>query len=179
MARLRYRYLLPLGHMLVDVILLGHFIWVGHRSLRGACDAPAKEAAVGWNRGRVFDVQPWEFTFLASGTAPAGLISHAARPDADVQNCYHLWDPVWFSIHESVALLFWFLVGTWQDSPTARHRKLLGVYLGFRFVSAALCWTVAMASLGSRVQILFWYVFCICALVLGVGWLLHRLRPRP
>jgi hypothetical protein len=191
MARLRDRWLLPLGHLLVDVIVLSHFIWQGHlvrwTQKHPWCappvvqtQAPAQESGVGW--GPMSDggaEEPWDFIFVLSGTLPAGLISHAARPEASLQDCARLWDPVWFSIHESIALLFWFLVGAWQESPTARLRELLAAYLWLRIALAPLCWLKGLSSLGSGVEVLFWLVFCICALVQGCPWLLRRFRARP
>lgn len=95
-----------------------------------------------------------------------------------MQNCDRLWDPVWFSIHEAIALLFWFLVGGWLDRPGAPLRKLLGGYLVLRFALVPLCWLRGLSELGPRVEMLFWLVFFICALVQGAWWLLRRLQAR-
>jgi hypothetical protein len=195
MARLRYRWLLPLGHALVDVIFLSHFIWLGYewQSAEKPCPhvpvvqsrTPAQEpwlgkeeGIVGWSSVDLWDADPWDLNTVAWGTPPAGLISHAVRPEAYIQDCTRLWDPVWFSIHEGVALLFWFLVGAWQDSPTGRFRKLLGVYLAVRFASAELCWTLG-TELGYKAQGVFLGLLCILALYQGCPWLLRRLRTRP
>lgn len=184
MARLRYRWLLPLGHLLVDVIVLSHFIWQGHQWQRNLCrqrpvvhtESSTQQGAVGW----VVDVPPPEdFRSVLFGTLPAGLISWEARPRAYIQYCDQLWDPVWFSIHEGVALLFWFLLGGWLDSPGAPLRKLLGVYLALRLATAPLCWLRGLSSVARGVELLFWLVFFICALVQGAWWLLRRLRTRP
>jgi hypothetical protein len=183
MARLRYRYLLPLGHLLVDVIVLSHFIWQGYEWQRDACGMPSavravpssQEGKVGWD---VYSGPPMDLAFLAVGTPPAGLISCAARPGALIQDCNRVWDPVWFAIHVVIALLFWLLVGAWQDSPTARFRKLMGVYLAIRLAFSPLCWRWDVALMGTRVEVLFWLAFTVFALVQGCLWLLRRLRAR-
>ncbi|MGC9971383.1 MAG: hypothetical protein ABSE56_12425 [Bryobacteraceae bacterium] len=186
MARLRYRWLLPLGHALVDVVLLTHFVWQGNqwRSVTKApCaepavaqpGAPAEDGGVGWDPKYMWVAPRWDFRLLASGTAPAGLISLAIRPRADWQNCSRLWDPVWFAIHEAIALLFWFLIGAGLDRPRAPLRKMVGVYLGFRIASVFLCWT-RWAPLGTYIQALFWLTFSVCALVYACRRLLPRIR---
>jgi hypothetical protein len=187
MARIRYRYLLPLGHLLVDLIVLSHFIWQGHLWQRDRCRqspvvrnvAFAQEGAVPWSPVYVCFAHSPDFDFLVTGTLPAGLISFAVRPEARWHNCARLWDPLWFSIHESIALLFWFLLGGWLDSPGAPLRKLLGGYLLLRFALIPLCWLPAWSEAGAPLQMLFWLMFLICALVRGSLWLLRRLRARP
>jgi hypothetical protein len=128
---------------------------------------------VGWWTGTSLD-----YRSLALGTLPAGLISFAVRPEAEVPYCRRLLDPVWFSIHESITLLFWFLVGWKLDSSAAWLRKLLGGYLILRFALVPLCWLPAWSAVGSRVEMLFWLVFFICALVQGAWWLLRRFSRR-
>ena len=185
MARLRYRYLLPLGHALVDVIVLSHFIWGAHHvlqsenNLRSPTMLYAQETVERWDFRPICSAPPPDLTLLATGTLPAGLISLAVRPEANWRNCDRLWDPAWFAIHETTSLLFWFLVGWWSDSPGAPLRRLLGGYLLLRFALIPLCWLPAWSEAGARVQMLFWLVFFICVLVQGSWWLLRRLRPRP
>jgi len=177
MARLRYRWLLPLGHLLVDVIVLSHIIGYAYSVLRQdphPCLPPhVPLSQISW-----CNPLPPDFKLLVFATPPAGWIALALRPDASIQTCWHLWDPAWFAIHESVALLFWFLVGAWQDSPTARSRKLLGVYLGLRFALSPLCWFNGLALVAAAVEGVFWIVVCCRALDRGCSWLLRLLRAR-
>jgi hypothetical protein len=187
MARLRYRWLLPLGHALVDVIVISHLIWQGYQWQRQLCrqppvvrtETPPSEGAERWDPRTLWDGRPRDLDFLLVGTIPAGLISYAARPEAGLQNCSRWWDPVWFSIYESIALLFWFLLGGWLDRPGAPLRKLLGVYLGLRLAFALFCWLVGMPSLGPGVETLFWIVLCYRALDRGCSCLHRRLHARP
>ena len=113
MARLRYRWLLPFGHLLVDVIVLSHFIWQGHQWQRDLCrppvirtEVPASEGTVMWDPRYFWWRPPQDFVFLVAGTLPVGLISGVVRPRAILQDCDRLWDPLWFSIHEGIAFLF-------------------------------------------------------------------------
>jgi hypothetical protein len=89
-----------------------------------------------------------------------------------------LWDPVWFSIHEGMALILWFLVGWKLDSSAARIRRLLGGYLGLRFTLALLCWPMREAlSIGGALEVLFWFWFGPYCLIHAFRWLLRRRRP--
>ncbi|MGO9093981.1 MAG: hypothetical protein ACLQGV_02050 [Bryobacteraceae bacterium] len=191
MARIRYRYLLPLGHLLVDVIVLSHIMWHTHQALRferGPCGPRyvitqtlpyLLEPEVEWSFVAWWTETSLDYRSLALGTLPAGLISFAVRPEAEVPYCDRLLDPVWFSIHESIALFFWFLVGWKLDSSAARLRKLLVAYLGLRFAFALLGWlTPVAAQIGLVIELLFWLGLTVLALVYGCLRLLRRLRTR-
>jgi hypothetical protein len=70
--------------------------------------------AVGWDPRTL--PPPEGFMLLAGGTIPAGFISLELRPQAWWPTRGHLWDWIWFGIHESLAILFWFVMGRWLDT---------------------------------------------------------------
>ena len=107
--KLRWRVVLPFGHLAVDCLLLVLWLWHAPSLFRPKADASP------WRIESVFLFQesesipfdpkfivpPAEFLLLASGTLPAALVSGAVRPEAHIVTSAKLWDPIWFLIHET------------------------------------------------------------------------------
>src|SRR5258706_9202120 len=116
MVRVKWRWLLPFGHVLIDGFLLVALIAYSNRLLRrenAALNHPAHiQSALFLQEGI-----PWEPTnispsgpilLIISGNLPAGLLSELLRPPSDriVRSGQRL-ASVWFLLHESVAFLGW------------------------------------------------------------------------
>jgi hypothetical protein len=92
MALLRYRWLLPAGHTIIDLCVMGIWIWQGHvAALKEKAYLPQppvvshaadfqEDAAVGWDPRSCWDCESPEFMLLVTGALPAGIISSVIRP---------------------------------------------------------------------------------------------------
>jgi len=100
---------LPIGHQIVDGIVLALWIWHAHGLLMHHHRSGLRSSMV---RPVLFlqetvtfavrDIEPdHQFMFLTAGDLPAALVSMAARPRASIQTRKKLWDPTWFVIHEN------------------------------------------------------------------------------
>lgn len=112
-----------------------------------------------------------EFILLATGTAPAAAASLPLRPDARIQRPGHLWDPVWFAIHETFAIPFWFSIGYRIDAARSRLGRTMRLYLCARVIFTVLA-LFGIARLGAIVQFFFWLVLTLY----GLACILARLR---
>jgi hypothetical protein len=165
MPRIRFRWLLPLGHAAVDLVLLAAWISYGaslirQEKLRSSATIRLisfqDDSSVGWEP-RPPPPPPPKFALLITGTLPAGVVSMSLRPEAWYITRHKLWDPVWLLIHEAVAIPFWFLMGLWIDTGRSRLRKVMLYYLIGRAGLGLLVlgpWTAP--NFGILLQGLFW-----------------------
>jgi hypothetical protein len=180
MPTLRYRWALPLGHTVLDLLLLA--TWISHgtvllRHQKGYLNATVVTNAaflqegveVGWDP-RQFRPSPG-LVLLASGALPAAIVSLHLRPEADGQTRSNRWDPVWLLIHESIAAPLWFLIGLWIDLGRPSLIKPMWIYLLARCAFGLLYATVGGAQLGMLVQVLFWLWLAGYSVVHAVRWL--------
>jgi len=183
MIRGRSRVVLPLGHFLVDVVVL--VLWVWHsqdlfRQTKGAVwfqpvamlqeNAPQFEPK--------FDISPpGQYLLLALGNLPAMVVSENVRPRAWYQSRTKLWDPWWFLIHESVASLVWFGLGMYGDSGRLRLSKAIERFLIMRCLVTPFVNIGWAARLGVLAEGLFWMGLIVHFIARGVKWgyrLVHR-----
>jgi hypothetical protein len=137
-AGLRYRRILAVGHTFLDFLLLSVWIWhcasLVKNEKHARIIAPAMllqdDSGVGWDP--IYTPPPPEFMLLATGSMPAGMVSMSLRPKAWRVTRHKLWDPVWFLLHESLAVPFWFLIGWRIDLGRSQLRKLMLFYLPAR-----------------------------------------------
>src|SRR5579884_2781952 len=94
------------------------------------------------------------------------LVSAAVRPEAHIITPSKLWDPVWFTLHETVSFLLWFGIGIAIDSGLTRIRKAMLAYLGIRFAFAVVLTLSPVAGVGWRVEVLFWLAFVVYAIII-------------
>jgi hypothetical protein len=170
MTRPRYRWLLPAGHTAIDLVVLTLWLWQSnlptHREKSSqplfpvptTTEANSQEdgTAVGWDVRSCWDCTDPRFTLLASGTLPAGIISVSLRPGAGWQMRQKLWDPIWFLIHESLAIPFLFLLGMWIDAGRSRLGSSMWRYLAARGIFAPAFLALRVPHLGTMLQELFW-----------------------
>jgi hypothetical protein len=175
----RYRIWLPIGHALIDCVLLVSYLWSGHQMLQreknGEFSLVQEEGPVEW--APIYMPPPPKFQLILMGTAPAGMLSSTLRPKAGRMNRRTSWDPVWFAIHESTAIGFWFLLGWWIDSGNRTLAKTMVAYLASRVVFAILSIVAGAAMAGVALQGLFWFALLIYAVLQGLGWTIRRLSP--
>src|ERR1700675_2033945 len=127
---------LPVGHLVIDCIALGLWLWHANTYQPKADSVRARIDSVAFFQegGSVhfeprFDSTPEEFYFLAAGNLPVMLVSSTLRPEGSIVDSTKRWDPAWFSIHEGVSFAFWFGIGALFDAGVLRIRKLMVGYL--------------------------------------------------
>jgi hypothetical protein len=169
MDRVKWRWLLPLGHLAVDLILLVALIAYSNRVFRGRTGVPSSSVttnsvlllqeggSIEWDPRT--SIPPGPFSLIITGNLPAGIIAGSLRPDAGYIGRRQRWDPVWFLLHEALAFLCWAVIGGWVDAGHSRLRTLMIGFLAVRLLAAVL----RAPELGWHVQALFWMV--------GILWL--------
>ena len=178
MARLRYRWLLPLGHALVDAIVISHIIWrvpTWHLA----------QPSVQTTSELLLNARSVDVMLLVSGTLPAGVIHVTVEMRGISWGRYDIVLPglapfescawAWVALFEMCALTFWFLMGSWSDSRGPPLRRVLCGYLMLRFALVPLCWS-ELSGPGIGLELMFWLIFAVYALVLGCRWLLRRVH---
>jgi hypothetical protein len=191
-TRVRYRWILPIGHLAVDLLLLAAWINYGAMLLRNIkSHGVAHPASAPIVRVQDSDVEVWDpppylppqCAFLLSGTAPAGEVSLAARPEAWNITRYKLWDPIWLLIHEAIACPLWFLIGMRIDTGRSRLRKTMVLYLIGRAGFGLLVVGVPdAAGLGVLLQVLFWLGLAVYGLKCATEWIgrvVRSMRKNP
>jgi hypothetical protein len=185
MPNLRYRWALPVGHTVVDLVLLATWIWQGSLMWKGhkgdTASTPAlrtvallQDATVGWDP--TYIPTPPKFVFLLSGTLPAGIVSMNVRPEAGWQRPGSLWDPVWLAIHETVAIPLWFLIGMWIDKGRSRLGKAMRFYLMGRGALVVLDAAFGIANFAVVIQGCFWIWLAGYGIVRGVQWMTRTVK---
>ena len=129
------RWLLPIGHFLVDTVIL--LLLIAH-------------------------ARPL-IQLISSGNLPAAVVSLQIRPRACIPTRSHLWDPEWFLIHEAVALAIWYIVGLGIDSGRFRLRREMLAYLAARAACTALLPFIDIARPAASLELLVWCALAIWA----------------
>jgi hypothetical protein len=114
------------------------------------------------------------FALILSGTLPAGIVSGSLRPEAGWQTRHRLWDPIWFLIHQAVAIPFWFLMGAWIDGGRSRLGGTMQAYLVGRIALALLA--MLGSGIGWKLQVLFWLALTVYGAPMASRWLLRGAR---
>jgi hypothetical protein len=172
--RVKFRWLLPIAHALIDCVLLVSLIRHADHLLRhkAANQRPSAnvQPALLQEGGSVewipmYDSPPGPFLVLMSGDLPAGLLSGILRPGAYVVNRVQRWDPIWFFMHEAFSFACWYLIGRWADTG----RLQLGwVMIGY-VVARLLVALTGLYDVGWRAEVLFWLCFALWVLGLGLS----------
>lgn len=124
-----------------------------------------QESATDW--APTYDMVAPGFTLLESGTLPAILVSGWVRPEAGVQRRGKLWDPVWFAIHEAVAISVWLVLGVVTDGAARDFQRVMWTYLASRAAFAPFTAVDELARLGTAIQGLVWVGLAL----FGIGYL--------
>jgi hypothetical protein len=181
MNRLTYRWLLPIGHLLIDILVLVLWLWHSQiilnrmkaRANEGSELIPVfmlqESGAPGWDFRHDVPI-PDEYALIGFGNLPAMIASSNARPSAYIQTRTHLWDPWWFLIQESVSFPIWFGIGVVAELATQRLRTILWWYLVCRGVFAVFATVSFIARLGSLLEALFWLGLVVYAAVTFFKW---------
>jgi hypothetical protein len=175
MRNIPFRWLLPLAHATIDVVVLCIWLWHSQNvpsNQKGSLWHPAlfvQESVVEWDP-KYDVVPPAGFTFLESGTLPAAFVSGWVRPEASFQRRGKLWDPVWFAIHEAVAMLVWLALGMVTDAAGQGFQRVMWTYLASRAAFAPFTAINEVARLGALLQTLFW----LGLVLFGIGYLAIR-----
>jgi hypothetical protein len=99
------RFALSIGHLVVDVLLLVAFMQEGRNMWNSSKASTVRTIAFQEEVLGEFEVMSYDgpprslFWLMCTGALPAGVVSY-------------LWDPIWFAIHEAVALPLWYFIGT-------------------------------------------------------------------
>jgi hypothetical protein len=176
-SSVRYRIRLPVAHTLIDSVLVAAWIWHGYLLIRqqerrdlsllpAAALRMAAQDGVEWKP--IHLPPPPEFNLILTGTMPAGMVSMALRPDAWRVYRHTVWDPVWFAIHEAIAIVFWFLIGARIDSGHRALVRTMWLYLCARGGFAVLSIALGIAAPGAAFQSLFWFGLFLYAILRAV-----------
>lgn len=161
MMRVKWRYALPLLHTLIDCILLAALIAYSNRVFRPqkstlAGPTPLTFALFLQENSIEFDPRPSSppgpFSLIMTGNLPAGVLSGVLRPEAGFIRARQRWDPLWFLIHESLSLSFWYLIGAWIDRGHVRFAVVMIIYFGLRLLLAL----SGSGEVGWKSQTVFW-----------------------
>jgi hypothetical protein len=187
MLRWRNRSLLPGGHAAIDVLLLAAWIWhavvvldsprAWSRPRGNALAAYARNESIGWEPTSRGGPSEPRFDLILTGALPAGIVSGSLRPEAGWQTRHRLWDPIWFLIHEAVAIPFWFLIGTWIDGGRSGLGRLMRGFLVGRMALALLAIAIS-ANCWVALQILFWLSLAVHGALRASRWLLRTVGTR-
>ncbi|HJZ96494.1 MAG TPA: hypothetical protein VKE70_08300 [Candidatus Solibacter sp.] len=171
--------MLPMGHFVVDAVLMvlmawhAARFWQDHRraALSPVVYRPAFQeegAKVQWDP--IYFHPPPSFLFVVSGNLPAGLVSLSARPRAHFQTPDHPVDWLWFGTHEVTAALVWFLIGLGVDAGRFPLRREMQVFLWGRVGTVALGLALDVWRFATMLAMLFWLALAIW----GIGWCVLR-----
>jgi hypothetical protein len=173
MRRVKFRWLLPLGHALIDCILALAWIKFSDSLFRRealATPPPATIQAALLQEGNfdwvpVYDSIPGPFLVLASGTLPAGLLSDVFCPGAGLTRPGQRWRPIWFLLNEAFALACWWLIGRRADTGHLWMGRVMLAYLAARSLIAL----TGIYEVGWRIEVLFWWCFALWLLAVGIA----------
>lgn len=169
--RVRFRWLLPLAHALIDCVLFFAWIESSDAQLRRRTQyVPSvalqpvllqEDGSVEWVP--MYDSFPGPFLVLSAGTLPAGLASDILFPRAGLSG--RQWHPAWFTANEILAFAFWYLVGRWADTSRVYMGRVMVAYV----VARSLLALTRFYEVGWRIEVLFWLCFALWLLGLGVS----------
>jgi hypothetical protein len=175
MTRYRWRIGLPLGHFVVDcIILMALFAWWQGTHTRAGMGLQAERPAIVavQDDGTQFDpaIYPRQIGLIESGTPPAGIIATRFRSDSFWLCRDHPLDLVWFALHSVLAIAFWFAIGWRIESG---HRILGHVMLAYLAARAVFAVT-GVYHAGSAVQVLFWFGLLLALFFRALTWTATR-----
>lgn len=180
--RPKCRWLLPIGHLLVDVFLVANLVvhssaWfqprqsdLGRTTVLQPVMLLQEDAAVEFDLTAL--PPPDEFLVIMSGNPAAGFVSSTVRPHGGVRSRRRPWDPIWFLLHEALSFPCWYLLGAWLDKGWPRLGFVMIMYLAIRAAVAI----AGFYEIGWRIQVLFWLGLTLYLLAFGfvrlckVGW---------
>ena len=187
----RFRWLLPFGHMLIDLVLVAAWVWHGTTLLTQDKARAAVRTAANVLLVQESDTVEWEprqmppppkFGLILTGTLPAGVISGSLRPKCWWVTRRKVWDPIWLFIHQGVAIPLWFLIGLRIDAGSSPLRRVMLSYLLLRGGFVLLVFgPSSAANIGSGFQFLFWVGMTGYGIVRGIIWtghIVNRARRR-
>jgi hypothetical protein len=189
MYGVRFRYLLPYGHLLIDVICLVVGVW--HlNAIRGRVKSdlnpqpivhPAllqEAGAPGWDFRHVYIPPVEEYVFLGLGNLPACIVAVSIRPHGMLMPMTRgpLWDTSWLLIQESLAFPLWFAAGILADSRGGLFAGWCRWFIAARFLFAVFLLAPGIARLGLFAEILFWFALFGYALLRALAWCFSALR---
>lgn len=180
----RNRWLLPIGHLLIDCIL--SIVWLWHSqgiANRRKAELPLdhlvqpvlfqEAGAPGWDFS--YDAPPApEGVFLISGNLAVSAVSLTVRPPQ--RGALDKWDPVWYSFHETVAFPFWFLLGFAADVGFLRIGKWLRIHLWLCAVGTLVSATEIGGRMAALGGLLFWSWLTLYVLVRVCVWGWKRVK---
>lgn len=180
------RWLLPIGHLLVDCVVSVLWLWHSHlMETRRKAEIPLNQmlrpvllqeaGAPGWDFR--YDATPApESDFLISENLIASVVSLEVRPPR--RHSLDRWDPVWYSFHESVAFACWFLLGFAADVGFLRIGKWLRVHLWLCAAGVLLAATDVGGRIAAIAGFLFWIWLSLYVVVRVCAWGWKRLRSK-
>lgn len=94
--------------------------------------------------------------------SPAGFARKRVSSDGG-----KLWDPVWFAIHEAVAMLVWLVLGMVTDAAGPSFQRVMWTYLASRATFGVFTALDEAVRLGILIQTFFW----LGLVLFGIGYL--------
>jgi hypothetical protein len=128
-----------------------------------------EDGGVAWDP--IYVPPPPEFMLLASGSLPAGMVSMSLRPKAWWATRQRIWDPVWFLLHEALAVPLWFLIGWRIDLGRSQLKKLMLIFLLARWGFGAIDIVSGAARIGAALQCLFWLGVAVYTVISAMAWI--------
>lgn len=164
MVRVKWRWILPLGHLTVDLVLVLALIAYSNRVFlrhRTALPSPLLRPALLFQESGSVEWDPrtsgppGPFNLIMTGNLPVGLLTGTLRPEAGYIGRRQPWDPVWFLLYEALSFPCWFAIGTWIDAGRSRLGSVMIGFIAVRLLVTIL----GVYEPGWRVQATFWMGF--------------------
>jgi hypothetical protein len=159
MRGVRFRWLLPLCNLAIDVVLLAAMVWVAHSYFMTIRRAPPL-----WHQttGHHFDpalVDEWAFPqpikAIVSGTLPAAVVPSLILPNGwRGSSPFDLW---WACLHLAFAGSLWYGIGRFAEAGHPRLRKITTLFIALRALTIP--GSLSLTSAGS------WGVLCDLAMI--------------
>lgn len=177
-VRLRLRWLLPAGHLLVDVVLATSLVVHSSGRFQSRKGDPGlttalqpvmlsqEDASVGFDLTTL--PPPDEFLVIMSGNPAAGFVSERIVPETmtppgGVRSRVRPRDLSWFLLHEALSFSCWYVLGAWLDRSRARLGLVMIMYLAIRAAVAV----TGFYEIGWRIQVVFWLGLSLSLLAFG------------
>jgi hypothetical protein len=179
MKTLRLRWILPVGHLMIDLILAGALIREGRDAFRNekarlqpsqfrnAAYLQEASLAIGFDGRYNCWPQPDAYRMIVYGSFPASIVPSLVIPQWGGTRSQLLnWE--WFASNEICALIYWLTIGMLFETRLPQLRRIALVFLGIRF--AALL-ALPTQHFGPGLVGLFWFALLMWGIVAAIVWL--------
>lgn len=178
---MRFRCLLPLFNLAIDLVLLVAMVWVAHDYL-----LTMRQPSPLWHQttGEHFDPAmlaeapfPQPIKAIALGTLPAAVVPSLLLPNGwRGSSPFDLW---WVCLHLTLAASFWYGIGRLVDAGHLRLRKAAVFFIALRVATIPMSlslWTGRWGMLRDLALVACWCAATLYLLVRISGYVIRRVR---